>query len=100
MRPAFSSLLKWYSLDRKSTRLNSSHVSISYAVFCFKKKTQREERQIADSREPLRELSVVFRGARDQRARRLRPELVLYLFLYALRHPPRYTLLPYPPLFR
>src|SRR5699024_11958082 len=24
--------------DRKSTRLNSSHVSISYAVFCFKKK--------------------------------------------------------------
>src|SRR5438067_10749193 len=26
--------------DRKSTRLNSSHVSISYAVFCLKKKTQ------------------------------------------------------------
>src|SRR5207249_10946980 len=25
--------------DRKSTRLNSSHVSISYAVFCLKKKT-------------------------------------------------------------
>src|SRR5437868_12667278 len=28
--------------DRKSTRLNSSHVSISYAVFCLKKKIQRE----------------------------------------------------------
>src|SRR5207249_6644875 len=27
-------------LDRKSTRLNSSHVSISYAVFCLKKKTK------------------------------------------------------------
>src|SRR5699024_11901220 len=27
------------SADRKSTRLNSSHVSISYAVFCLKKKT-------------------------------------------------------------
>src|SRR5207249_9740304 len=27
------------SLDRKSTRLNSSHVSISYAVFCLKKKS-------------------------------------------------------------
>src|SRR5690606_6308241 len=27
------------SLDRKSTRLNSSHVKISYAVFCLKKKT-------------------------------------------------------------
>src|SRR5207249_11912020 len=26
------------TLDRKSTRLNSSHVSISYAVFCLKKK--------------------------------------------------------------
>src|SRR5437868_12904437 len=26
--------------DRKSTRLNSSHVSISYAVFCLKKKKQ------------------------------------------------------------
>src|SRR5699024_11650020 len=27
--------------DRKSTRLNSSHVSISYAVFCLKKKTAK-----------------------------------------------------------
>src|SRR3989337_3297718 len=27
--------------DRKSTRLNSSHGSISYAVFCLKKKTKR-----------------------------------------------------------
>src|SRR2546427_7990730 len=27
-------------LDRKSTRLNSSHSQISYAVFCLKKKTQ------------------------------------------------------------
>src|SRR5207249_11551492 len=28
----------WSERDRKSTRLNSSHVSISYAVFCLKKK--------------------------------------------------------------
>src|SRR5690606_40349914 len=28
------------SRDRKSTRLNSSHVKISYAVFCLKKKTK------------------------------------------------------------
>src|SRR5690625_6072638 len=27
------------TVDRKSTRLNSSHVAISYAVFCLKKKT-------------------------------------------------------------
>src|SRR5690625_5409923 len=29
-------------LDRKSTRLNSSHVAISYAVFCLKKKKKHE----------------------------------------------------------
>src|SRR5204863_3586046 len=29
-------------LDRKSTRLNSSHVEISYAVFCLKKKRSRD----------------------------------------------------------
>src|SRR5690625_5777127 len=29
--------------DRKSTRLNSSHVAISYAVFCLQKKTQRQK---------------------------------------------------------
>src|SRR5690625_6660794 len=35
--------------DRKSTRLNSSHVATSYAVFCVKKKTpiQRERRRVA-----------------------------------------------------
>src|SRR2546426_7941557 len=30
--------------DRKSTRLNSSHLVISYAVFCLKKKKNREKR--------------------------------------------------------
>src|SRR3712207_7245433 len=30
-----------YGLDRKSTRLNSSHANISYAVFCLKKKKTR-----------------------------------------------------------
>src|SRR5688500_19839871 len=30
--------------DRKSTRLNSSHLVISYAVFCLKKKKKNEER--------------------------------------------------------
>src|SRR5439155_12389104 len=32
--------------DRKSTRLNSSHVAISYAVFCLKKKNETTERRI------------------------------------------------------
>src|SRR5256885_14071025 len=30
-----------YEVDRKSTRLNSSHLVISYAVFCLKKKKRR-----------------------------------------------------------
>src|SRR5438067_6572877 len=30
-----------HRVDRKSTRLNSSHVSISYAVFCLKKKNRK-----------------------------------------------------------
>src|SRR5256885_12590715 len=32
-----------HDADRKSTRLNSSHLVISYAVFCLKKKTDRLE---------------------------------------------------------
>src|SRR5207302_7398597 len=31
-------------LDRKSTRLNSSHVKISYAVFCLKKKKKKNKK--------------------------------------------------------
>src|SRR5690554_7639145 len=34
-------LLKYFDIDRKSTRLNSSHVRISYAVFCLKKKNKK-----------------------------------------------------------
>src|SRR5947199_6000368 len=36
-------------LDRKSTRLNSSHLGISYAVFCLKKKKQRNTEKVYDT---------------------------------------------------
>src|SRR5439155_25100704 len=36
--PTLLATVRLLSLDRKSTRLNSSHVAISYAVFCLKKK--------------------------------------------------------------
>src|SRR5436309_12235655 len=36
-------------VDRKSTRLNSSHVKISYAVFCLKKKKSKKITQSAQS---------------------------------------------------
>src|SRR3712207_8534456 len=32
--------VRYLGVDRKSTRLNSSHANISYAVFCLKKKSQ------------------------------------------------------------
>src|SRR5205085_8201742 len=40
-RGDFGDLREWLR-DRKSTRLNSSHSQISYAVFCLKKKTSRQ----------------------------------------------------------
>src|SRR5260221_8587150 len=44
--------------DRKSTRLNSSHTVISYAVFCLKKKKKEEEyfdvQAVVDDRRPCR----------------------------------------------
>src|SRR3712207_7467955 len=43
IKPGFEMLVNNFSAgiaDRKSTRLNSSHANISYAVFCLKKKKQ------------------------------------------------------------
>src|ERR1039458_2991071 len=37
------------STDRKTTRLNSSHLGISYAVFCLKKKYDRKSRRLNSS---------------------------------------------------
>src|SRR3712207_7558792 len=34
--------VRWLGPDRKSTRLNSSHANISYAVFCLKKKKKKQ----------------------------------------------------------
>src|SRR5438477_8511831 len=45
--------------DRKSTRLNSSHMSISYAVFCLKKKKKKIKR-------PKKETKVAYTPILDQ----------------------------------
>src|SRR5207249_5546871 len=60
--------------DRKSTRLNSSHVSISYAVFCLKKKKAREVlHQCRDSPDlRLDAARQPFAPPREVRVRRLR----------------------------
>src|SRR5438552_19201268 len=56
-RTAFASrwpneLLAWICArrDRKSTRLNSSHQIISYAVFCLKKKKKKKKKKITKSK--------------------------------------------------
>src|SRR5690625_6168923 len=54
-----SDLMFFAALDRKSTRLNSSHVAISYAVFCMKKKNILGERKASHSDTSRR--SVQFR---------------------------------------
>src|SRR5438309_3358563 len=55
--------------DRKSTRLNSSHSSISYAVFCLKKK-KNSIRQSQKPRRPRDHLASHKRGHNDGRARK------------------------------
>src|SRR5438876_2244079 len=42
LRVQVKSTVAKFCEDRKSTRLNSSHPSISYAVFCLKKKNERD----------------------------------------------------------
>src|SRR5438309_4366148 len=48
------------SLDRKSTRLNSSHSSISYAVFCLKKKKKKNNYHYLNLCASLIKYDVVF----------------------------------------
>src|SRR6266511_4129082 len=84
--------------DRKSTRLNSSHVKISYAVFCLKKKKISLDPEIrayaAESFSPRR---PVLDAAVDL-MRRIKADFV-FVFLM-IRRPPRSTLFPYTTLFR
>src|SRR5690242_20809881 len=50
--------------DRKSTRLNSSHMSISYAVFCLKKKTRKSRKKGPDMDDTAhRAIAIVAVGA-------------------------------------
>src|SRR5260221_7888175 len=45
-------------IDRKSTRLNSSHTVISYAVFCLKKKKQASKRNVGEHRQRLERAAI------------------------------------------
>src|SRR5438876_3193699 len=52
-----TSAFRLRSGDRKSTRLNSSHPSISYAVFCLKKKKQNKTNQYKPKNHTLSQMS-------------------------------------------
>src|ERR1039457_3027600 len=94
--------------DRKSTRLNSSHLVISYAVFCLKKKkpdtlASDDRAAQAATHNPLSAVhSVVLLLARLRfRRRRLAgPYRRAFVFFLMIRRPPRSTLFPYTTLFR
>src|ERR1022692_4034299 len=81
--------------DRKSTRLNSSHLVISYAVFCLKKKKHliAAERGGGESRDGL---TALLAGSRPRACGRC----CEYFFFLMIRRPPRSTLFPYTTLFR
>src|SRR5207253_9575986 len=51
--PAARSAVPGAASDRKSTRLNSSHVAISYAVFCLKKKSTAPAAGVGRADQPV-----------------------------------------------
>src|SRR6266513_2580900 len=99
-----------HRLDRKSTRLNSSHVSISYAVFCLKKKKKNKNftniEKTTSNRYIISYTITIYLT------------IILFFFYYfcsflyyiafffffffflMIRRPPRSTLFPYTTLFR
>src|SRR5437667_8623110 len=46
-------------VDRKSTRLNSSHITISYAVFCLKKKKQKKKTKTLYNKNKTEHISIL-----------------------------------------
>src|SRR5579864_1121815 len=84
--PAFLPMRRSTS-DRKSTRLNSSHMSISYAVFCLKKKHAKSIYEFARKVQ-----------SRVEEIKANAPASVIFFLM--IRQPPRSTLFPYTTLFR
>src|ERR1022692_4734362 len=90
-------------IDRKSTRLNSSHLLISYAVFCLKKKKSNcpcgrrfsEERSVGarDGHQPSGPKDKT--GSRPEGALGAGPCGLVCFFFLMIRRPPRSTLFPY-----
>src|SRR6185312_9315360 len=108
-RPGSARRRRWLRTpDRKSTRLNSSHDQISYAVFCLKKKKHNRGRhaqqeltlQVQELTEHALhppDLEPAHRFGRSCQADGL---WLVCIFFLMIRRPPRSTLFPYTTLFR
>src|ERR1022692_1661311 len=96
--------------DRKSTRLNSSHLVISYAVFCLKKKKKKHDTANSAST-TMTQLAMA--SCLRASVQTLSSALSIYrlavivfcffrffFFFLMIRRPPRSTLFPYTTLFR
>src|SRR6516162_7390204 len=96
--------------DRKSTRLNSSHLVISYAVFCLKKKKTTNDalmlneirltKIIDKTNERISNYSLIFKFVSLMRITRCILFFYFFFFFLMIRRPPRSTLFPYTTLFR
>src|SRR3954449_3392653 len=95
--------------DRKSTRLNSSHTLISYAVFCLKKKNKKQQgtRSLYYCKSSYMQFtshatSTPYRPPSSLISFLFPPAIFFYFFFFFLmiRRPPRSTLFPYTTLFR
>src|ERR1039457_5893630 len=96
--------------DRKSTRLNSSHLVISYAVFCLKKKKKNnEQEQNGQTIVPALQWESSYVALLYASTCLFSPLFslvagsLLFLFFFfflMIRRPPRSTLFPYTTLFR
>src|SRR6202522_3720393 len=97
------------SRDRKSTRLNSSHLRMSYAVFCLKKNGESQYVQTARLERVAHYLNsyltltlcVCLRGeSQELEDAALERGAHFVTFFLRLRRPPKSTLFPYRPLSR
>src|SRR5574343_617851 len=95
--------------DRKSTRLNSSHITTSYAVFCLKKKTIISHKtgtgkSTFAKKDHTKRLDVCYRCSMwscfSQCCCLGRISSLRFFFFLMIRRPPRSTLFPYTTLFR
>src|SRR5215204_3228570 len=82
--------------DRKSTRLNSSHTVISYAVFCLKKK----KINLISNQHKQNDTQIILRFVNIFGGHEYARMDCRFFFFLMIRRPPRSTLFPYTTLFR